>query len=73
MKIQYLKVVLLCLFSMVTLNANADWQCYAADKNGHFWKSEGSTQDRASAVAMSFCSAYSPDGPTCQIDKCLTS
>ena len=64
------KVILtiLCLFSV---NVHADWLCYTVDKNGHFWRSTGMTQDRAVAVAMSFCSAHSPDGKSCQPSKCM--
>lgn len=50
--------------------AQTSWQCYAVDQGGHFWKSTGMTQKRASAVAMSFCGAYSPNGKTCQVSKC---
>lgn len=61
---------LISALSMVSLNAFAEWQCYARDKGGHMWKSEGSTEERATAVAMSFCSGYSPDSATCKISKC---
>jgi hypothetical protein len=60
--------LLLALFSV---QANANWQCYAVDQGNHFWKSSGMTQERASQVALSFCSAYSPNGKSCQVSKCM--
>lgn len=65
------KFLLSGLLSMFALNAYAEWQCYAVDAGGHYWKSTGQTQDRANAVAMNFCTAHSPNGSSCQTDKCL--
>jgi hypothetical protein len=65
------KIVLSGLLVFFAVNAHANWQCYAADSGGHYWTSEGSTQERANAVALSFCSAYSPDSTSCHMSKCL--
>jgi hypothetical protein len=66
-----LKCISVSVFSFFSLNAYADWECYVADDGGHFWKSTGMTQERAVAVAKSFCSSYSPMGGTCHEDKCF--
>jgi hypothetical protein len=65
------KLVLLNVLSILSINAHAEWQCYTVDKGGHYWTSTGSTPERATGVAMSFCKAYSPNGKTCQLNKCL--
>ncbi len=59
-----------CL-TLLSLNASADVQCFVKDKRGHMWASEGSTEDRATAVAKSFCTAYSPDKDTCEFSRCI--
>lgn len=68
-------LVIMSIFFFVNAHAQevvqTSWECYAADQGGHFWKSTGMTQERALAVAMSFCGAYSPNGKTCQMSKCL--
>ena len=61
----------LCV-STLSFNAFAQSECYVNDKGGHFWKSEGSTEDRATTIAMNFCKAYSPDSSTCVFNKCMT-
>jgi hypothetical protein len=66
-----LSLLTACL-SMLSVNAFAEYECYAGDKGGHLWASTGSTQERATAVAMSFCSGYSPDSASCQVNKCVT-
>lgn len=63
--------ILLTSLSILSLNASANVQCFVKDKGGHMWASEGSTEDRATAVAQSFCSAYSPNGATCQFSRCI--
>lgn len=60
------------LTSVFSLNASAQVQCFVKDKGGHMWASEGSTDERATAVAMSFCSAYSPNSVTCQFNRCIS-
>jgi hypothetical protein len=74
------KLVLAVLSVMFSFNAYAEeevvqvqknWQCYAVDQGGHYWKSTGMTQERAGEVAMSFCGAYSPNGKSCQVSKCM--
>ncbi len=72
MKLTLWKFILISSLSALTFNTYADWQCYANDSGGHYWTSTGTTQDRATAVALSFCSAYSPDSGSCQVSKCLT-
>jgi len=62
--------IFLLIFSSLSMNAYAQFECFAGDKGGHYWTSTGQTQDRATAVAMSFCTAYSPDSASCQITKC---
>lgn len=57
--------------TIFSFNAFAQSQCYVNDKGGHFWSSKGSTDDRATAVAMNFCKAYSPDSSTCTFSKCI--
>lgn len=57
--------------SIFSFNAFAQVQCFVNDKGGHFWKSEGSTEARATSVAMNFCKAYSPDSSTCELHKCM--
>ena len=59
------------LTSMFSLNASAQVQCFVKDRGGHMWASEGSTDERATAVAMSFCSAYSPDSASCAFNRCI--
>ncbi len=63
--------LLICL-SLFSLNVSAGVQCFVKDKGGHMWASEGSTEDRATAVAMSFCSAYSPNSTSCQFNRCIS-
>lgn len=63
--------ILSSALTTLSLNAYAEWQCYVVDQGGHYWTSPGSTQERATAVALSFCSAYSPNGHTCHMSKCL--
>lgn len=65
----FLFTVSLSLFSV---NASAEYQCFVRDQGGHMWASEGSTEDRATAVAMSFCSAYSPNSASCSFNRCIT-
>lgn len=62
---------LLISLSALSLNATAGMQCFVKDSGGHMWASEGSTEDRATAVAMSFCSAYSPNSASCQFNRCV--
>lgn len=59
-------LVTLCLFS---LNSFAAFTCYTVDKNDRYWKSPGQVEERACAVAMSMCSAHSPDGKSCKVYK----
>lgn len=63
-------ILMIALISAFSVNAYADWQCYANDQGNHWWTSPGMTQERASAVAMSFCSSFSPNGKSCQVSKC---
>jgi hypothetical protein len=69
------KTLWMCLltacFTTFSINAFAAYECYAGDKGGHMWKSAGSTEERATAVAMSFCTGYSPDSASCQFKKCI--
>lgn len=58
--------------STFSFNAFAQFQCYVNDKGGHFWRSEGSTEDRATTIAMNFCKAYSPNSSSCIFNKCIT-
>lgn len=67
------KLVLAVSFFSLGANAFADWQCYVVDKGGHRWASTGMTQDHANQVAMSFCTAYSPNSSSCHTASCLTS
>lgn len=60
------------LTSCFSINAFAEYQCFTRDIGGHQWASEGSTEERATAVAMSFCTAYSPDSGTCKFNKCIS-
>lgn len=69
MKIQLLALITI---SLISSSVFADFQCYAKDAGGHMWSSAGSTQDRATAVAMSFCSSFSPDGSSCQPAQCTS-
>lgn len=71
MKTKILKLLLCISVSTFSFNAFAQWQCYVNDKGGHTWRSEGSTKDRATAVAMSFCSSSSPDSKSCQFNQCM--
>ena len=71
MKFTLSKFVFVSLLSLLSLNAYADWECFAGDAGGHFWKSTGMIQERAVAVAMSFCSSFSPNGDSCHEDKCF--
>lgn len=64
-------IVLGMLFSIFSINSYALWQCYAADKGGHFWESKGLTQENAQAVALSFCKSFSPHGTSCEPRKCM--
>lgn len=70
MNLQVFKIITVIALSLSATHAFADWQCYASDKSGHTWASGGSTQERATAVAMSFCSSFSHEGGTCQPTKC---
>lgn len=63
--------VILSMLCLISLNAYADWECYTVDQGGHYWMSTGMTQERAVAVAMSFCSSHSPNGKSCQPSKCM--
>jgi hypothetical protein len=65
-------IFLLISLSITSFQASAGWQCFVKDKGGHMWASEGSTEDRATAVAMSFCSAYSPNSTSCQFNRCIS-
>ncbi len=68
------KILWMSLFvflSTFNFNAYAEMQCFVKDKGGHMWASEGSTEERATAVAMSFCSAYSPNSASCQFNRCI--
>lgn len=71
MQLTIRKFLLLSLMSAVSLNVYAEWQCYVGDQGGHYWTSTGSTQELANAVATNFCTAYSPNGDTCQTNKCF--
>jgi len=72
-KIQsWIKAALLIAASLIALNAHAEWQCFAGDSGGHLWSSGGLTQEHANEVALSFCSAYSPDSGSCHITNCAT-
>jgi hypothetical protein len=66
------KLVLLFVLSFCGFNAYANFQCYAMDSGGHTWTSEGLTEEHANTVALSFCSAYSPDSGSCHMSKCET-
>jgi len=55
---------------MFAFNTYADWQCSVMDKGGHRWAFSGMTEDHANQVAMSFCTAYSPDSGTCHVAGC---
>jgi hypothetical protein len=66
------KFILFGLLVISTLNAYADWQCYVADKGGHTWTSTGMTEERANAIAFSFCNAYSPNASSCHLSNCET-
>lgn len=68
-----IQTLLFLSLSVLSASSHADWQCFAADKGGHNWMSTGSTQERADAVAMSFCQAYSPDSASCHIHDCASS
>ena len=74
MRITFWKFVVLIALNIVALNAHADeeWQCIASDQGGHRWLSTGMTQDHANAVALSFCTAYSPDSESCHISSCAS-
>ena len=65
-------ISLIISLSMLSINASAGFQCFVKDQGGHQWASEGSTEDRATAVAMSFCSAYSPNSTSCQFNRCYS-
>lgn len=71
MKLNLWKFFLLSSLTIFTLQAYAEWECYASDVKGHRWASEGSTQDRANAVALNFCNAYSNHSSTCHPTQCL--
>jgi len=64
--------LLISYSSLFSTNAFAQYQCFVRDKGGHMWASDGSTEDRATTVAMSFCSAYSPNSSTCEFNRCIT-
>ena len=70
MKAMLWKFILFTSISTLSLTAHAEWQCYAADKGGHLWESKGFTQEHANAVALSFCTAYSPDSSSCHTSNC---
>ena len=70
MKIKLWKFILACSFCMLSLNAYAEWHCYAADKEGHLWDSKGMIEEHASQVALNFCAAYSPNSGSCHISNC---
>jgi hypothetical protein len=72
MKITIGKGLLFLSLSVMSLNIYAAWECYAADKKGHTWASAGTNEHRASKVALSFCSAYSPNSSSCHVTKCYT-
>jgi len=66
-----IKIVVISMVSLFSLNTYADFLCYTVDQGGHYWRSTGTTEERATAVAMNFCSGNSPNGDTCQPAKCL--
>lgn len=70
MKRTFSEFLLLALLSSCTLSAHAEWMCYVADSHGHRWASTGSTEERATAVARSFCTAYSQHASTCHTSQC---
>jgi hypothetical protein len=72
-KITFWKFILSTSLSILTLNAYAEeWQCIAADEGGHRWSSTGMTQDHANTVALSFCTAYSPNSGSCHVSSCVS-
>jgi hypothetical protein len=70
-RVSWIFLLISCL-STFSLNASAEYQCFVKDRGGHMWASEGSTEDRAKAVAMSFCSAYSPNSASCSFNRCIS-
>lgn len=62
---------LILVLPLLSLSAQADWQCYTVDQGNHYWVSPGTTRERASAVAMNFCTAHSPNGSSCEVHKCF--
>ena len=72
MRIILWKLILFSVLGALSLSIYAqEWQCYVIDKKGHVWGSAGMTQDHANAVALSFCTAYSPDSSSCHLSKCV--
>lgn len=70
MKTHLIKSLLLVSLSIAASNSFAELQCYVSDVKGHTWGSAGSTEERAYAVAQSFCESFSPDSSTCKPTKC---
>lgn len=64
------RFIVTALLSSVVLSAHAEWRCFAADKGGHTWMSAGLTQEHATTVAHSFCTAYSPNSASCHVTTC---
>lgn len=64
------KLVFVISFCSLSINAFADWQCSVIDKGGHRWAFKGMTQDHANQVALSFCTAYSPNSGSCHTSNC---
>lgn len=71
MKWTSVKCLLFSLLCALSFNVYSEWRCYAADQGGHYWMSSGSTEERASVIALNFCTAFSPHAGSCYKSKCV--
>lgn len=59
--------LLLAISCLLSVNVHARFVCHTVDKDNHYWRGTGEFQERACAVAMSFCTSHSPNGKSCQV------